>query len=159
MRCSAAETADVMLDLNDPKTGHIFAVARATDTILGAARRMSVSTRCERVNLQEICVQAIRELRRLRLHYFADRPAIPSTLDTLETLVARLAALPGVPEDGPPADHECPACGAALERRGLHGHLALDLPSYIYCNPCVGLIMNPLATLGSWESGFGPDAI
>lgn len=148
-----------MLDLDHPMTKHVFAAARAEDTVLMAARHMTVAGRRERAGLRDSCAAAFAELRRLALDHFADCPAIPPAIDELERSLAELASLPGVPEDGPPAEYRCPACGAALERRGKYGFLTPDNPTDIYCSPCLEIIMPSLSALRSWEGGFGTDAI
>jgi hypothetical protein len=148
-----------MLDLDHPMTQHVFAAARAEDSILIAARNMTVAGRQERVRLRDGCAPAFAELRRLARDHFANCPAIPSAIDALERAVANLAALPGVPEQGSPAKFRCPACGAGLERRGKYGFCAPLNPTDVYCSPCLQIIMPPLSALRSWEGGFGTDAI
>jgi hypothetical protein len=148
-----------MLDLDHPMTKYVFAAARAEDTILRDAKRVTVSARRDRLRVRDGCAPAFAELRRLARDHFADRPAITPTIDALERALAELAELPGVPEDGPPAEYTCPACGAALDRRGKYGFPAPDKPTDIYCSPCLDIIMPPLCELRSWEGGFGTDAI
>lgn len=148
-----------MLDLEHPMTKHIFAAARAEAAVLMAARHMTIAGRRERVRLRDGCTTAFAELRRLACNQFADRPAIPPAIDELERSLGELASLPDVPEDGLPAEYKCPACGAALERRGKYGFLAPDNPTDIYCSPCLEIIMPSLSALRSWEGGFGTDAI
>ncbi|HEY2786104.1 MAG TPA: hypothetical protein VGJ05_14140 [Fimbriiglobus sp.] len=148
-----------MLDLDHQMSKHVFAAARAEDAVLMAARHMTTAGRRERVRLQDGCAPAFAELRRLARDHFADCPAIPPAIDGLERSLAELAALPGVPEDGPSAEYKCPACAAALDRRGKYGFLAPDNPTDIYCSPCLQIIMPSLSALRSWEGGFGTDAI
>jgi hypothetical protein len=148
-----------MLYLDHPMTKHVFAAARAEDAVLMAARHMTVAARQERQRLQDGCAPAFAELRRLSRDHFADCPAIPPAIDELEQAIARLAELPGVPEQAPPAEYKCPACAAALARRGKHGVLAPDNPTDIYCSSCLQSIMPSLSALRSWEGGFGTDAI
>jgi hypothetical protein len=120
---------------------------------------MTVQCRHERIRVLAGCVPAIAELRRLNRDYFALCPAIAPAIDALERALARLASLDGVPEQSPAAEYYCPACGATLERRGTYGFPAPDDPTDIYCGPCLQIIMPPLSTLRSLESGFGTDAI
>jgi hypothetical protein len=148
-----------MLDLDHPMTQYIFAAAGAEDAVLIAARQMTVSSSQERARLRDRCTAAFAELRRLARDHFADRPAIPSAIDALELAMVGLASLSGVPEHGPPAQYECPACGTALERRGKNGFPAPENPTDIYCSPCLQIIMPSLSVLRSWEGGFGTDFI
>jgi hypothetical protein len=148
-----------MLDLSHPMSRHIFTAARAEDAILITARAMTVATRWERLRLREGCAAAFEELRRLGRDQFADRSVIPLAIDDLERALSELARLPGVPDDGPSAEYECPACGADLERRGKYGFPAPRNPTDIYCGRCLEIIMPPLLTLRSLKDGFGTDAI
>lgn len=124
-----------------------------------AARHMTTSARDERFRLRDSCAPAFAELRRLARKHFANCPAIPSAIEDLERSLAALAALAGVPEQGPSAEHKCPACGAVLERLDKYGFLAPDNPTNIYCSPCLKIIMPSLSVLRSLEEGFGTDAI
>ena len=148
-----------MLDLEHPMTKHIFAAAYAEGAILQDAKRITVSARRDRVRVRDACASSLTELRRLARDHFADRPGIPRAIDALEQSLADLAALPGVPEEGLPAEFICPACGGQLDRRGKYGFPAPDNPTDIYCSPCLNIIMSPLCDLRSWEGGFGTDAI
>lgn len=148
-----------MLDLNHPMTEHIFAAARAEDTILIAARHMTVATREERMTWRDNCASAFAELRRLSRDHFADSSAIPPAIDSLERSLTELAELPGIPEQGPPAEFKCPFCGAILERRDIYGRLAPENPTNIYCAPCLRIIMPSLLALRSREGGFCTDCI
>ena len=65
-----------MLDLDHPMTKHVFAAARAEDTILQNAKRVTVSVRRDRLRVRDGCAPAFAELRRLARDHFADRPAI-----------------------------------------------------------------------------------
>jgi hypothetical protein len=148
-----------VLDLDHPMTKYVFAAARAEDAVLIAARHMTAACRQERARLLEGCGPAFAELRRLARDHFMDCSTIPPAIDELERAVSQLAALPGVPEDGPSAEYKCPACEAAMERRGKYGFLAPNNPTDIYCSPCLQIIMPSLSALRSWEGGFGTDAI
>lgn len=148
-----------MLDLNHPHSKHVFAAAGAEGAVLTAAKRMSAAARNERVRLRDACAPAFAELRRLAHDEFADCPAILPAIDALEQAVAELAALPNVPEEGTPAEYECPSCGARLERLGKSGFPAPLHPTDIYCMRCTDIIMPSLSVLRSCENGFGTDAI
>jgi hypothetical protein len=148
-----------MLDLDHPMSRHVFAASRAEDAILDAAKRMTVAARQDRVRLRDGCAPTFAELRRLARDYFADRPAIPPAIDALEQAVAQLAALPGVPAQGPPAGYQCPACGAAAYRLAYDGSPDPDNPTHVYCGPCLDIIGPARAALSSWEGGFGTDCI
>lgn len=148
-----------MLNLDHPMSEHIFAAARAEGVILRAAREMTVATREERGRLAKKCAWVLDELRRLSREHFADRPAIPPAIDALERSLSELATMPGVPEQGPLADFTCPACGAAIRRRGRFWFSARKSRSEIYCSKCLELIMPSLEILRSCEEGFGIDAI
>jgi hypothetical protein len=148
-----------MLDLDHPMSQHIFAAARAEDTILTAARDMTTASRRARAQRRDGCAPAFAELRRLARERFADRRAIPPAIDELEQAIEQLASFPGVPEDWPPAKFKCPACGAALERRGTYGLPAPINPTDIYCGRCLDIIMPALRVLRSMEEGFSTDAI
>lgn len=148
-----------MLDLDHPMSQHIFAAARVEDTILDAAKMMTMAARQDRVRLQDGCAPALEALRQLARDQFADRPAIPLAIDSLERAIIRLASLPGVPEQGPPAGYKCPACGAAALRLAYDGSPDAVNPTHVYCSPCLNIIMPSLSELRSWEGGFGTDAI
>lgn len=148
-----------MLDLNHPLTKHIFAACWAEGAIVQDAKLITRSARRERLRVRDGCAPGFAELRRLARDHFADRPAIPPAIDELERALTQLADLPGVPEDGLPADYTCPACGAALDRRGKYGFPDPDAPTDIYCSPCLGIVMPAACDLRSWESGFGSEAI
>lgn len=148
-----------MLNLDHPMTKHVFAAAYAEGAILQDAKQITVSARRDRVLVRDGCASAVAELRRLARDHFADRPAIPPAIDALEQSLAELAALPGVPEEGPPAEFTCPACGGPLDRLGKYGFPAPDNPTDIYCSQCLNIVMPSLCDLGSWEGGFGTDAI
>lgn len=148
-----------MLDLNHPLTKHVFAACWAEGAILQNAKLITRSGRRDRLRVRDECAPAFAELRRLARDQFAGRPAIPPAIDELERALSQLADLPGVPEEGQPAEYTCPACGAALDRRGKYGFPAQEDPTDIYCSLCLNIIMPSLCELGSWESGFGTDAI
>jgi hypothetical protein len=95
----------------------------------------------------------------LAREHFADVAAIPPAIDALERALAELAALPGVPEEGPPAGYKCPACGAATLRLAYDGTPNPVSPTHVYCSPCLDMIMPSLSALRSCEDGFGTDAI
>jgi hypothetical protein len=148
-----------MLDLDHPMSQHIFAAAGAEGAILLAARDMTTASRRERAQRRDGCAPAFAELRRLAREHFADRRAIPPAIDELEQALDKLAGLPGVPEDGPSAKFKCPACNAALERRGRYGFPAPLNPTDIYCGRCLDIIMPALTVLRSLDDGFSTDAI
>lgn len=148
-----------MLDLKHPLTKHIFAAGGTEGAIVQQAKLITRSARRDRLRVRDGCASGLAELRRLAREHFADRPAIPPAIDELERALARLADLPGVPEEGPPAEYTCPSCGAALDRRGKYGFPAPDAPTDIYCSPCLQIVMPAACELRSWESGFGSEAI
>ena len=150
---------EVMLDLNHPQSEYIFAAARAEDSVLEVAKRMSVAARKDWVRLRDGCATAFAELRRLARDEFAEVSAIPLAIDALEQAVGKLAMLPNVPEEGTPVDSECPACGARLGRRRKYWFSAPVNSTDIYCCRCVDIIMPSLSVLSSSENGFGTDAI
>lgn len=148
-----------MLDLDHPSSRFVFAAAQAVWAIHAAAKSMTVAPRRERLRLRDGSGPAFVELRRLARGHFADRPAIPPAIDDLERALSDLANRPGPPADGPLAQFDCPACGDALQRRGLYGKPAPTNPTDIYCSRCLEGIWSSLLILSSMGEGFGIDAI
>ncbi|WP_422928867.1 hypothetical protein [Singulisphaera sp. PoT] len=143
-----------MIDLSIPSAQPMLAAAKAMDAILRTAREMSVVSRKDRLWLQERIAPTFEDLRKLSREHFAGKSGIPKTLDALEEAIAQLAELPGVPDDGPPAKHRCPACWTGLVRQDKFGHPTAGLASIVYCASCVGLVMPSLFSLTSVDGGF-----
>jgi hypothetical protein len=155
-----------MLDLDHPLTPHIFAASRALSAIGNAGHKITISARRERLRLRDQCADAFAELRRLSREHFADCPEIPPAIDELEQALSSLAELPGVPDDGPPAEDFCPVCGQSVKHRRARGLLPFLLslmfptpPLGIYCSQCLDVIMPSIYRLTSGETGFGTDDI
>lgn len=140
-------------------TEQIFAAAGVEDRILMAARQMSIVSRRERIRLRDQCTPAFAKLRRLAREHFPNHPAIPPAIDELERSLGELALLPGVPDDGLPADRICPACGSVLVLLGKNGISTVENQVDSYCSPCLDIIRPPLLVLSSWDDGFATDAI
>lgn len=149
----------MLSDLDSPGSQRILAAAHALGTIHTAAKSMTVAPRRERIRLRDGCTSAFETLRRLACSHFTDRPAIPPAINELEKALSELADLSGLPDDGPLAQFECPACGNALQRRGLYGKPAPIEPTDIYCSQCLDRVWPSMLILSSIGKGFGIDAI
>ncbi|WP_422928117.1 hypothetical protein [Singulisphaera sp. PoT] len=148
-----------MVDLGDPGAQPMLAAARAMDAVLRCAREMSTASRADRHRLLERILPTFAELRRLSREHFASRARIPASIDALYDAINQLVEMPGLPDSGPPAEHECPACHSPLLRKDRYGNPTTEKPHIIYCGPCVGIVMPPLFSLTSIDEGFSIEAL
>jgi hypothetical protein len=142
-----------MLDLDHPRTQHIFAASHQLDMILDMCKRITLSSvKGRRFRLEGIR-QAFATLRWLAAHRFADEPHIADGIAELERQAEQLAALSlchPISRDSLP--ERCPVCGDTLI-------LPSEYSPTGYCSSCLGVIRAALQRVRSCEEGFGTEAI
>src|SRR4051812_13473369 len=100
-----------MLDLDHPRTPHVFAAAKQEDLILDYCKLITLSDPASRRFMVEVARPAFAALRWLAATRFADEPHILDGIAALERQVERLAELPLRDPDhraGPAS--RCPVC-------------------------------------------------
>ena len=142
-----------MLDLDHPRTPHVFAASCQEDLILDYCKRITLSGASGRRFMLEVVRPAFAALRWLAANRFADEPKIAVGITELEREVERLAGLPLRDPDhrGGPATR-CPACDGKPS-------VPSKYDSTSYCSPCLDVIMPGLLRVRSCDEGFGTDAI
>ena len=142
-----------MLDLDHPRTPHVFAASWQLDLILDYCKRISLSGAASRRFMLEVIRPAFAALRWLAANRFADEPHIAKGIAELEQQVEQLAGLPLRDPDhrgGPAAT--CPACGEKPTSPSKYDPTG-------YCLPCLDIIMPGLQRVRSCDRGFGTEAI
>src|SRR5688572_1927726 len=112
-----------MLDLDHPRTPHVFAASRQLDLILDYLKRISFADSKERLHLLEIIRPCFAALRWLQAQRFADEPHIAAGIGELERAAEQLARLgDGRAEwsaDGV-LPSRCPVCRQPLTTYGVY---------------------------------------
>src|SRR5947209_12283869 len=105
-----------MLDLDHPRTAHVFAASWQEDLILDYCKRISLSDRAGRLFMLDVIRPAFVALRWLNATRFGGSPQIADSIDELERQAEALAQLTGKTPDRSIAGHpeRCPVCN---ERR------------------------------------------
>ncbi|QEL17647.1 hypothetical protein [Limnoglobus roseus] len=83
-----------MLDLDHPRTPHVFAASRQEDLILNYCNRITLSAAGARRFMAEVVRPTFAALRWLATNRFADEPHIPDGIAELERQMEQLAELP-----------------------------------------------------------------
>jgi hypothetical protein len=143
-----------VLDLDDPRTPHIFAASWQLDFILDNVKRISLSDKRSRLFTLEVIRPAFAALRWLNKTRFGQSPKIANNIDELERQTEKLANLslqcPGQLLLGYPDN--CPVCGEF--RQGPN-----EYDPRPYCSACLDVIMPSLSSVQSCEEGFHTEAI
>jgi hypothetical protein len=144
----------IVLDLDHPRTPHVFAASRQEDLILDYCKRITLAGAAGRRFMLEVIRPAFAALRWLNKERFGDSLTIASGIDQWEREVEALVGLPLIDPDhcGGPASR-CPACGGKPIPPSKYGS---RVP---YCSSCLGGMMPGLRRVRSFEEGFGTDAI
>ena len=142
-----------MLDLEHPRTPHVFATSRQLELILDGCKRITLSGVAGRQFMLEVVRPAFAALRWLAENRFRDEPHIADGITELEHQVERLAGLPlrEPNQQGLPAAR-CPACGGKPTK-------ATKYEPAPFCPTCLDVIMPSLMRVQSCEEGFGTEAI
>ena len=152
-----------MLDLDHPRTSHVFAASRQLDLILDYLKRISYADSKERPHLLEIIRPCFAALRWLQAQRFADEPHIVAGIDELERAAEQLARLGDgraewSPGEMPPS--KSPVCRRPLTTYGVYEpRPGFKVPKERWCSPCMEVAMPAFQRLGSSHEGFGTDAI
>ena len=142
-----------MLDLDHPRTAHVFAASRQVDLILDCCKIVTLSGERRRRFMLEVMRPAFAALRWLADHHFSDRTQIMVGIAEWESQVENLAGL-GLKDsdlEGGQAS-QCPACDGKATTPSKYDPRA-------YCSVCLGIIQPGLTKLRSSDRGFGIDAI
>jgi hypothetical protein len=142
-----------MLDLEHPRTPHVFAASRQLELILHDCKRITLSGVAGRQFMLEVVRPAFAALRWLAEQRFRDEPHIGEGITELERQVERLVGLPlsNPNHQGGPAAR-CPACGGKPTKSSKYEPTP-------YCSTCLDVIMPGLMRVQSCEEGFGTEAI
>jgi len=152
-----------MLDLDHPRSQHVFAAAVQLDLILDYLKRISFSVSKERLHLLEIIRPCFAALRWLQIQRFAGEPHIACAIDDLEHAAEKLARLGDgkavwSSDDMPPS--KCPVCRKTLTTYGVYEpRPGLKVPRERWCTNCTEVAMPALERVRSSHEGFGTDAI
>jgi hypothetical protein len=105
-----------VLDLNHPKTPHVFAAARQLDLILGYLKKISYSDSRGRFFMMEVIRPCFAALRWLNTNRFEQSPKIAANIDALEERAERLSQLGEgkLVQTGPEPPARCPVCDTPL---------------------------------------------
>jgi hypothetical protein len=152
-----------MLDLNHPRTPHVFAASRQLDLILDYLKRITYADCRGRVQMLEIIRPCFAALRWLQAERFADEPHIAAGIDELERAAERVALLGDgraewSADEMPPS--KCPVCRQPLTTYGVYEpRPGFKVPKERWCSPCMGVAMPALQRVRSSHEGFGTEAI
>jgi hypothetical protein len=152
-----------MLDLDGPRTQHVFAASKQLDLMFDYLKRISYAESKSRLFMLEVIRPCFAALRWLQLERFSDRPHIGAAIDELEQAAEDLAHLgDGAAKwsryDLPPS--HCPVCGYTL-----HVSPRCEMTEGVYvpenrtCLPCIEVVYEALRRARSGKLGFGTDAI
>jgi len=143
-----------MLDLEHPRTPHVFAASRQEDLILDYCKRISLSDRNARVFMLEVIRSAIAALRWLNQTRFGSSAQISKSIDLLERQVETLAQLAQKDPERRIAGYpdRCPVCNEARTEPNQYDPTP-------YCPNCLKIMMPALMRVRSCEYGFGTEAI
>jgi hypothetical protein len=145
-----------MLDIDHPRTPHIFHASCLLGRVCETGQRMSTAPASDRPALLAECLLVFAELRQLSKDHFEDAEFIRLGLDACEAGMHLLAALgkPLLPSQRPGIERPCPHCGCETETRALAGREG----ELTLCPYCVQLYMPALECLELLD-GFGTEAI
>lgn len=152
-----------MLDLDHPRTPHVFAASRQLDLILDYLKRISYADSKGRLSMLEIIRPCFAALRWLQSQRFASEPHIATGIDGLERAAEQLARLGDgrakwSADEMPPS--KCPVCHQSLTTYGVYEpRPGLKVPKERWCSPCMEVAMPALQRLESSHEGFGTGAI
>jgi|SRR5262245_7198318 len=142
-----------MLDLDDPRTPHVFAASSQLDLILDYCKRISLSGADGRRFMLEVIRPAFAALRWLAAHHFADVPHIADAIAKLKRQSDELAGLPlRDPAQLGRLPAQCPVCAGKPNPPSEYDPVG-------YCSTCLDVIMPALLRVRSCEAGFGTEAI
>jgi hypothetical protein len=143
-----------MLDLDHPRTPHVFAASRQEDLILDYCKRISLSDKNARLFMLEVIRPAFAALRWLNGNRFGNAAHIAKSVDQLEQQVEKLARLPQRDPHRRIAGYSerCPVCNEPRTEPYQYDPTPC-------CPNCLGIIMPSLTRVRSCEHGFGTEAI
>lgn len=141
-----------MLDLQHPKTPHVFAASRQLDLILDYAKCISSSDSDERRFMVQVVAPAFAALRWLNAAQFGNSMSIASAIDNLQHDLQTLADKAGPLSAESTERKTCPVCSHSLSKPGKYDPIP-------YCPHCLEVIMPSLDALESCDTGFGTEAI
>lgn len=138
-----------MMNLNHPRTPHVFAASRQLDLILDYAKRITGSDRNGRQFMAHVVAPCFAALRWLNKTEFGDLPEIASAIDELQLAVQTLADKPAVESVLKQNKTSCEICNHSLTKPNEYDPIP-------YCSECLNIIDAPLTAC---DAGFGTDAI
>lgn len=121
-------------DLSHPGSRNIIAISREDDAILSIAKRMTLVSTIEKVELLSRAMTHISKMRRIQLGYWGESAEKSAAIDLLAKQLAELAAVESRNDFA--ADWRgkiCTACGAEISN--LEGY-----EDMICCSPCLNLV-------------------
>src|SRR5262245_65268203 len=138
-----------MLDLDDPRTPHVFAASSQLDLILDYCKRISLSGADGRRFMLEVIRPAFAALRWLAAHHFADVPHIADAIAKLKRQSDELAELPlRDPAQLGRLPAQCPVWA------GMPNSPSED-DMVGYCARCLEVLFSALLQCRSCDADFG----
>jgi hypothetical protein len=152
-----------MLDLDHPRTPHVFAASLQLDLILDYLKRISYADSKGRLSMLEIIRPCFAALRWLQAQRFSDESHIAAGIDELERAAEQLARFGDdraewSPDEMPPS--KCPVCRRPLTTYGVYEpRPGLKVAKERWCSLCLEVAMAALQQVRSSHEGFGTEAI
>lgn len=149
-----------MLNLEHPRTPHVFAAYHQITLIHKFAYNISIGTGRGRRDFYHIIKPAFVALNWINSHHFDNRQEIADLISSLDQELLTLAEKTH-DESYVENRRNCPVCAAAITEFGSYQPPGADftVPELRYCEPCLERFCNLLEALKSLNSGFGIEAI
>ena len=147
-----AAKASIMLDLEHPRTPHVFAASRQLGLILDYAKRITGSDTNGRRFMVQVVASSFEALRWLNTTKFNNSAKIASAIDDLQHNLQTLSDKPATESAFITKRKTCVVCNHPLTKP----HEYDPIP---YCPDCLDIIMPSLTALRSCDTGFGTEAI
>ena len=141
-----------MLNLEHPRTSHIYAASQQIGIILDYAKRITFDNGNSRVFMAQIVAPCFAALRWLNQTRFDASPEIARRIDGLQSAIHELSELEAKQRDSPFERNACPVCNNPLTKPSRYDPVP-------YCPECLDRIIPSLTSLQSCEGGFGTEAI
>ncbi len=141
-----------MLDLDHPKSAHVFAASRQIDLILDYAKRISFDDEHGRQFMTCIVAPCFAALHWLNENHFENDRDIRERITELQSALDRLATCQTASRDSRLERKNCPVCTQKLTAPNQYDPIP-------YCPDCLDIVLPALIRLQSCDGGFGTEAI
>ena len=141
-----------MLDLDHPRSAHVFAASKQIDLILDYAKRISFDAGRGRLFMNSVVAPCFAALHWLNENHFDNDHDIRERITELQSALNRLATARTANRDSPFERKNCPVCAHVLTEPSQYDPIP-------YCPDCLDKIMPALSRLWSCDGGFGTEAI